>query len=219
MKIFAAIALCILLALVLGCGKPKGDGAESTAQNTTGQSDYPEAGFGAGPQPPPSQTHSSRSEAGTDIPGRVTVEGVHIPFRMRDPKHPNGPPIPVLIADARTGTIENQSDNPAGSLNDVRAKLYRAGEPAANLIAPHMTANLKEKIIIATGGVTLTSLTDPPDTVITADRMTWDTRTSKIVATGHVHAKGRTKDGTPFEQSGGTFTIDISKKPPEITVQ
>ncbi|HZT43103.1 MAG TPA: hypothetical protein VFA07_13120 [Chthonomonadaceae bacterium] len=152
-----------------------------------------------------------------DLPGKITGTGFHIPITRRDPKNPNGPPIPILTADAQSGTLQNEGDNPATFLEGVRARLFRNGKPAADLFAPQMTYDRSKKTVIATGGVKLVSLPTPSQTTVTADQMTWDTSTSHIVAVGHAFATTH-QNGTDIQQSGGRITIDMARKPYEITI-
>jgi hypothetical protein len=130
-----------------------------------------------------------RKAAKAALPEGIQGEGWHIPWRMADPKHPNGPPITVLIADARTGSMNSEGDNILVRLHDVHAQLFHAGKRAAYVTADNVTTNKNTRVVIGTGGVKVTSLTAPPDTVITADRMTWDPHTNKVIALGNAHAR------------------------------
>jgi|SRR5579871_1575119 len=181
---------------------------------------------GCGPKPPPAAPKSNASatsaaqaaqEAQADLPGKITGTGFHIPITKRDPKNPNGPPIPVLTADAQSGDIQNQGASPGIFLRGVRARIFREGKPAADLMAPQMTYDRSHKTVIATGGVRMASLPAPAQTTVTADQMTWDTATSQIVAVGHAFATTHQK-GNDIQQSGGRITIDMAKKPYEITI-
>lgn len=131
------------------------------------------------------------------IPGEIHGRGWHIPWHARDPKNPHGPPIKVLTADAQTGSMAQQDTNIVLRLQHVHAKLYQEGKPAAIVDAGEITTDRDSKVVIGTGDVTVTSLTDPPDTVITADKMTWDQSTSKVIAIGNVHARQRKRNGQP----------------------
>jgi hypothetical protein len=181
--VFGALALLILLAGA-GCGKPK-QSAEETPD---------------------------RKKRELELPGQVSGKGWHIPWRMRDPKHPNGPPIPVLIADAKSGVLTNDEENPTVLLRDVRARLFRNGKHTADIAAPEVTADQKERLVIGRGGVTFVSLTNPPDTVVTADKITWDTRQSKVFAEGNARVTRRHKDGQTDTTIGNRITFDAGLK-------
>ena len=135
-------------------------------------------------------------DAKTYVPGGIHGHGWHIPWRVADPKHPNGPPLKVLIADADDGSMAHQDDNILLHLEHVHAKLFRAGNAAALVQADEVTTDRNSKVVVGTGHVIVTSLSDPPDTVITSDKMTWDRSTSKVVAIGNVHAR-QTRAGKP----------------------
>jgi hypothetical protein len=142
------------------------------------------------------------AEAKANLPGGIQGDGWHIPWRIADPKHPNGPPITVLIADAQHGSMASQDDDVVVRLRQVRAQIFQAGKPAALLEASEITTDQSTKVVIGSGGVTIHSLPGaakaahgnhkegwlPPNTTITADKMTWDIHSSKLIALGHVHA-------------------------------
>ena len=184
MRAWLLCAAALLILLAGGCRKPK---------------------TGAGETP-------DKKKNGLELPGRVSGKGWHIPWRMRDPKNPNGPPIPVLIADARSGVLTNDEENPTVLLRDVRARLYRNGKHTADIAAPEVTANQKERRIVGRGGVTFVSITNPPDTVVTADQITWDTKQSKVVAEGHARVTRRHKDGQTDTTTGSRITFDAGLK-------
>jgi hypothetical protein len=142
------------------------------------------------------------ADASANLPGGITGTGWHIPWRTVDPKHPHGPPITVLIADAQNGSMASQDDDITVRLWQVHAQLFRDNRPAAIVDAAEITTDRRTKVVIGAGGVTIRSLPGaaktardhknangfPPNTTLTADKMTWDTQTSKLIALGHVHA-------------------------------
>lgn len=155
----------------------------------------------------------AKEGARTPLPVSVAGTDWHIPWRVPDPKNPNGPTVPVFIADARQGTIENEDNETTVLLKEVQARLYRDGVHTANIVAPQMTANESERVVVGSGGCTITSLTDPPDTIIKADTITWDTHTSKIVAEGEPTITSRLKNGTPVTNAGAQrIIVDTSLK-------
>jgi hypothetical protein len=155
------------------------------------------------------------------LPGKIKGQGWHIPWYMRDPKHPNGPPVPVLIADADTGEIVNHNGNPAIVMWKVRARLFREGAYAADVVAAKITANQRDQILVGTGGCKVTSPLENAETVVTADKITWNTKASKIVAVGHAHVVRRprnsSRDNPPITQEGGKITYDLARG--EVSVQ
>ena len=143
--------------------------------------------------------------------GKLTGRGWHIPWYTRDPKNPNGPLIPVLIADAKEGAIINTAKATL-QLRDVQARMFRNGIQSADIIAPNVTANQSESVFVGTGGVTVRSITDPPDTVITGDKVTWNMKTKVLVAEGHAHITNRTPDGKTSTAEGNRITFDTALK-------
>ncbi len=160
------------------------------------------------------------ADARLALPGQVSGTGWHIPWRVRDPKHPDGPPIPVLIADASTGTVTNENDNPTVVLQAARAQLFREGVHAADIEAARISADQRHRVVKGAGGCTVRSAGAPPDdpsayTVLTADTVSWDTRTNKIVAVGNAHVSGR-RHRTDFTHSGGCITFDMARDEVEV---
>ena len=150
-----------------------------------------------------------------ELPGELTGKGWHIPWYTRDPKNPNGPLIPVLIADAKRGEIVNTA-NATLLLRDVHAKMFHNGIQSADIQAPQVTANQGEGMFVGTGGVTVRSLTDPPDTVITGDRITWKMKTRQLVAEGHAHITNRSAGGKVSTLDGNRITFDTALKTSSI---
>jgi hypothetical protein len=165
-------------------------------------------------------------QAKANVPGGITGTGWHIPWRAKDPKHPNGPPVIVLIADARNGAMDSQDDDVYVRLWHVHAQLFRDRKPSATVDAAEMTTDQHSKVVIGTGGVTIHSLPGaakpphpqdakgenwlPPNTTITADKMTWDTQTSKLIAIGHAHATQLAPGShIPTETSGERLKFDM----------
>lgn len=149
----------------------------------------------------------------SNLPGEVRGTGWNIPWYAPDPKNPKGPRQRVLVADAKRGMMDSKKDVLAIHMSDVIATLYQADKPSATIIAPHVTTNEHDRIVIATGGVTIHSLIDPTadpkhplseqktslnskvnpnidsskvsDTTVTSDKMTWDSHTTTVVCTGN----------------------------------
>lgn len=152
-----------------------------------------------------------------ELKGAVTGSGWHIPWTTRDPKNPKSKPIRVLIADAEEGAMKNDDGNLRVVLQNARVKMFRDGKPAASLDAAILSANRDERVVIGSGGVTLFSLQDPPDTVIKAQKMVWNTRGNTIVAVGNAHITHRLKNGTMTTSSGGRVTFDTKLE--DITIE
>jgi len=140
-----------------------------------------------------------------NLTGEVKGTNWHIPWTIRNAK---GQTVPALIADARKGEMNNLDEGYAMHLHGVNAKLFQEGVHAADIVAEQVDANSEEKIIIGTGGVQVSSLTNPPDTVITADKITWDPQTAKMVAVGHAQVTQRPPKGVSITQTGGRITFD-----------
>lgn len=152
---------------------------------------------GCGRLPAPMAGGAQTVNVKTPLPGGVRGRGWHIPWREADPTHPKGPQRTVFVADAEEGEMTDPGDHLTLHLNGVRARLFRAGRPAADLIAQHVVTDRQSRIVHASGSVKIVSLANPPDTQITADRMTWDTRTSQVKAEGNARALHTYRDGRP----------------------
>ncbi len=145
-----------------------------------------------------------------DLVGKLNGRGWYLPWYKRDPKHPNGPPMPVLLAEAETGEIVKRSDNPAVVMHHVHAKLFQKGVHAANIVANKVRADEQAEKVFAIGNCKVTSLLNPSDTVLTADRITWDTANSRLVAEGHAHVERKPRNGgVPMSQDGGRIVFDL----------
>jgi hypothetical protein len=184
-------AICCLLAVISGCG-----GARTSA---------------AAPAKP-AAAKPAKSKHPLELVGKVNGSGWHLPWYIRDPKNPNGPPIPVLVADAETGEITKRNNNPEIVMHQVKARLYQKGVHAANIDAAKIRANQRDKKVFASGGCTVNSLVNPADTVLTADRITWDSSNTQFVAEGHAHVERRPANGgLPIVQEGGTIVYDLER--------
>jgi hypothetical protein len=141
-----------------------------------------------------------------NLTGEVTGTNWHIPWMILDAK---GRKQPALVADAGQGKMTNLDDNYTMQLHGVRAKVFQDGVHAADIVASQVDANSTDHLIVGTGGVRVTSLTNPPDTVVTADKITWDPRAYVMVAVGHAVVTKRPHDGSvPITQTGGRITFD-----------
>ena len=142
--------------------------------------------------------------------GEVSGTNWHIPWTIRDAK---GRIVPVMTADARVGEMNNLESSYTMRLHGVQAKLFQEGVHAADVVAAQVDTNSDDHVIIGTGGVRVTSLTNPPDTVVTADKITWDPRSFKMTAVGHALVTQRPRNGgLPITQSGGRITFDTKFK-------
>jgi hypothetical protein len=175
--------VCLSLPLVLsGCSKP------TTKPVTKPASD--------------SKSAQTKTLTAAEQIAKVEGSGWYLPWYKRDPKHPDGPPIPVLIANAATGEITNHNSNPEIVMHHVQAV--------------RITANQEDQVIVGKGGCTVTSLLNPADTVLTADTITWDSGNTKFVAEGHAHVVRRPRNGVPITQEGGKITYDLEKNTIDI---
>ena len=169
--------MCLALILAGGCGKTK-------------------AGMSPGAKSKAETLSVKKSEdKRVDLPGAVRGTGWHIPWYASDPKHPDAPTQRLLVADAKQGAMDSDKDIARIRLTDVQATLYHEGKPSATLVAPHVTTNERDRVIVATGGVTIHSLIDPmavnkpkskpTDTTVTADKVVWNSHTTEVVCTGN----------------------------------
>jgi hypothetical protein len=89
-----------------------------------------------------------------------------------------------LVGDTLVGTA---------SLKNVNADMYDKGQLVGKMTAPVVSADEKSRVVVATGGVTIT-LTSKVSSIRTlkAQRVKWYTRQDRIVGDGGVVAKGPT---------------------------
>lgn len=189
---------CLVFSLVFtgGCGKPK---TESTKDVTANAEAAKPGGSG-----------KAAKDKTTELPGAVRGTGWHIPWYAPDPKNPDGPPQRLLVADAKQGAMDSDKDVARIRLTDVQATLYHDGKPSATLDAPHVTTNERDRVIVATGGVTIHSLISPrnprrrvavpPDSTVTADKVVWDSHKPEVVCTGHARLISK-QPGSPAIES------------------
>jgi hypothetical protein len=170
-------------------------------------------------QPPPGKPAKSAKASNTAKPnykhplelvGKVQGSGWYLPWYKRDPRNPNGKRIPVLIAQAKTGEIVRRNNEPEIVMYTVHAKLFQKGVHAADLDAGKIRANQRDERIFGSGGCKVVSLLNPADTVLTADKITWDARKSLFTADGNAHIVRQPKNGgVPVSQEGGRIVFDL----------
>ncbi len=158
-------------------------------------------------------TIGAEADQDQNLTGEISGTNWHIPWSIRDAK---GRAVPALIADAREGEMNNLGDSSTMRLHGVRAKLFQEGVHAADIVAAQVDASSDDHLIVGTGGVRVTSLTSPPDTVVTADKITWDPRSFKMVAVGHAVVTQRPPHGVPITQTGGRITFDTKFRKIEV---
>jgi len=88
------------------------------------------------------------------------------------------------VENSEAQTAQNTSDVSA-YMHNVRGVIYDGGQPADHFTAPLVTADTKNHTITATGGVTVTSITQV-GTTLRCDRMVWYTAQNRLVGVGHV---------------------------------
>ena len=153
---------------------------------------------------------SVEADAEQNMTGEISGTNWHIPWTIHDAK---GRTVPVLVADARQGEMNNLESSYTMRLKGVQAQLFQEGVHAADITAAQVDANSDDHLIVGTGGVRVTSLTSPPDTVVTADKITWDPRSFKMTAVGHALVTQRPRNGgVPITQSGGRITFDTKMR-------
>ena len=214
MKTTALAYITISLVLVGGC-KPKPDRAKDALVDQLGALGGPEAA-----KLRVIQNAKQLADRKKELPGAVRGTGWHIPWYAPDPKNPKAGLQRVLIADAREGAMGSKKDVLTIQLQDVNATLYYADKPSATIEAPYVTANQRDRILIATGGVTIHSVLDPDaanptqakpaDTTVTADKMVWDSHTTRVVCTGNAHLVSK-KPGMPVTDSFSDVIIYDTK--------
>ena len=150
--------------------------------------------------------------------GKVAGKGWYLPwYRLEKGKY-----VPVLIANADNGDLLNKTgwnirhqrqNYLIAKMNGVNAEMYSMGKHTLNVVASHMTLDQKDNSLVGTGGCTVTSLQNPPNTVLTADRIEWKTDGRILRATGHTKLISQPKpQDAPITQEGESTIYDMVKE-------
>lgn len=116
----------------------------------------------------------------------------------------------VAYSEAQSG--QSQSDITA-ILHDVHGVLYASGKPADRFTAPVVTADNAHHTVTATGGVTVTSITQA-GTTLRCDKMTWYSGENKVIGVGHViFKKGGITQTMPSFQADTRLKQIVSPAP------
>ena len=116
----------------------------------------------------------------------------------------------VAYSEAQSG--QTQSDITA-ILHNVHGVLYSLGKPADHFSAPLVTADNSRHTVTATGGVTVTSITQA-GTTLRCDKMTWYSGENKIIGVGHVvFKKGGITQTMPSFQADTRLKKIVSPAP------
>ncbi|MHB9035634.1 MAG: LPS export ABC transporter periplasmic protein LptC [Armatimonadota bacterium] len=96
-----------------------------------------------------------------------------------------------------------------GELTDFSGKLYENGKLVATVVAPKAVADTVNRIVTATGGVTLKSM--ERNTTVKAQWMKWYAKDQKVVGDGGVKIESTmgTMQGAAFVADTGMKTITV----------
>ena len=150
--------------------------------------------------------------------GKVTWKGGYFPWYTYDK---DGNATPVMTAKAENGELLtktglNNKRKPESYLllkmNQVTASLYSKGKRSVDIQANAMTVDQRNNLVLGTGGCTLHSLQEPPNTTLTADRIRWKTTGRTIIAEGHAHlvSPGATSE-SQFTSNRLEYDMDSEK--------
>ena len=165
------------------------------------------------PIPPQSRAKEvAEKKEPAPIPARIDGKGWHITWKSRNLAKAGAKALPVLLADAETGEFTSDTDPPAMGLNTVQAQIFQDGSHVADITAARIDADRDDETIYGSGGVTIHSLKNPPDTTIIADAMQWDRDSSKLIAEGHAKLMRPARGKLPaFAQSGNRIVYDMKQ--------
>jgi hypothetical protein len=203
----AAVLCCtalFLLGPLVGCSRNRVPSANQALQTASNRA--------------PSSGATSANEAQQNLRGRVEGDGWHLRWNTHKTADLYGPMVPLLVANARKGSIfyEGGGTEITLLLKGVYARLYEQGRYVADVQADTVIANQQQHTLQGEGHVRVLSRERPPNTLITADRMTWESEADRIIAEGNVHlvqfrgtsAGGRTS--TPYETSAPRMVYHIA---------
>ncbi len=106
------------------------------------------------------------------------------------------------VIEARAEEGEINAKDKTSELKIASGILYKDNKPRARFQAPFVRGNEAKRIIVASGGVTMTSI-EPEGATLTARTATWDAAKDTITVEGDVRFKfQRPGDSRPFESIG-----------------
>lgn len=96
-----------------------------------------------------------------------------------------------------------------GVLSDFSAKLYDNGKMTTTMVAPKVTCDTINRVVTATGGVTMTSL--DRGTVVKAKWMKWFEKKQKVIGDGgvEIHSDVWNAKGAAFEADTALKSLSI----------
>ncbi len=120
------------------------------------------------------------------------------------------PKTGMILWKANAKSMDAQSGQSAGdvvgTMHNVAGVLYQNGQPANSLTAPLVRADQSSRVVTASGGVILKSLTQQ-GTVVRCNQIVWHSDTNILVGRGNVvFRKGN------FTQTGPSFQADTKLK-------
>ncbi|HOM72213.1 MAG TPA: LPS export ABC transporter periplasmic protein LptC [Armatimonadota bacterium] len=191
MRVIRILTLLIAVVFIAGCAKDSQriESASSSQQpevNTTIQREQQGSKKSNGPSQPQTNEPTKKQDAdgsqkSPDL--ELEIHGQKVNLTWQD----GGKPKMRVKADKLVGNTVAGS----ASLEKVDAELYEDGKLVARLSAPLIQADEKTRIVIATGGVTITSA-DPASSIktIKAKWIKWYSRDNKIIGNGGITAVG-----------------------------
>jgi len=189
--------LCAALALTAGCARPKPatpakpgplliDGTPKSGK-PSGKPSPPKDGD---TKPRPKILVTVNAPNGSDTRRSVTLKW----------SEKNGT---QMTCSAKSADFNEVSQ--VGTLVDFSAQLYENGKLTASIRAPLATADTAKRIIIASGGVVLTSLERA--TEVRANWIKWNAGSDKVIGNG-----GVTMKSTNGSVQGAAFVADTALK-------
>ena len=174
------VGVSVLFCLAVGVGCAQSGGRSLTSRTA----------------PQTSRSVAAKADAGNNV--AAVASQVHMTFT--DPKSGK------VLWKATVGRLEagpgSTDGGLVGTLHTVNGVLYEGGKAANRMIAPTVNVDNRNKIVTATGGVHVISLTQK-DTDLRCDKAVWYITTNKLVGTGHVIMHKST-----FTQTGPSFAAD-----------
>ena len=180
-----AIALCLLAGVCSGCGRrqpaqPSAAGAEAKAAT----------------QAPAAKAGGKAAETSPLANARATIRGGEIVV---------ADPVGKRLWRASADSIESDYDKQEAVLHNVNCQFEENGKEALEARAPLVTANLKDRRVVLSGGVTARAAATR--TFLRADRIEWMVKEKELSATGNVkYVRG------DFMLTGDRLRADLALK-------
>lgn len=167
--------LLLIVAALVGCGKSSGNNSTLSGVKPTKTVEIPDTGQ--------TKKTSNKTDQNSEPPMPLKVIGKKVSLVWDD----GGKPKLKSVATELTGnTISGKA-----RMKNAKADLYDKGVCVAKMVAPVIEADESNRIVIATGGVTITSTSSKSNIrIIKSEWVKWYSREDRLVGGGGISVNG-----------------------------